>query len=187
MGELRFQHDLSFGQVKGREIQADLPQIQRSLVHEAFLASETNAEGSGSQRSVGGYHEAAKDGTVIGRDGLGYREKVYHCRLLPSGGEGEGYWRVYEHQNRGKSIHVAFAHQLSRPTNGFSCHVCFTRLPRCMVSDVSLSFCIYFDRLRQNLSYVQICLIMLCITNVSYHPLACFGYSRFVFGRWLTT
>jgi hypothetical protein len=29
-------------------------------------------------------------------------QKMYHCRLLPPGGEGEGHWRVHERPDRGE-------------------------------------------------------------------------------------
>jgi hypothetical protein len=49
-------------------------QIQRWLVYEALLTSQVDAEGKGSQRSTGGYHEDSKDASTVLRYGLGYRQ-----------------------------------------------------------------------------------------------------------------
>jgi hypothetical protein len=53
-------------------------QVQRWLVYEALLTSQVDAEGKGSQRSIGGYHEDSEDASTILRYRLG------HCQVSPS-------------------------------------------------------------------------------------------------------
>jgi hypothetical protein len=95
-------------------------QVQRSLVHEAFPPPKAPAQGEGGPGSARGYHEAAEDGRDLVRNRLGHRQvcatanytlfgladdvsqKMYHCRLLPPGGEGQGHWRVHERPDRGE-------------------------------------------------------------------------------------
>lgn len=89
-------------------------------MHETFLAPETHEKGPRSARTVGRHYETAKNGPFVSRNGLGYRQvrfisylpegmiltmvkKMYYCWLLPSGGESQRHWGVYEHSNRSES------------------------------------------------------------------------------------
>jgi hypothetical protein len=133
-------------------------QIQRWVVYETLPTSQVDAEGKGSQRSIGRYHEDPEDASTVLRYRLGYRQvsPSHPCNAVADETRKcivAGYFHqaarvkgIGEYINVRTAVRVIFS--FKTPLMLFSCHVFFILLVRCMV--------------------LGTCLITWSIMNVSY-------------------